>query len=177
MTGYDRRLKHPSWVSASLDFHIASLICYMIVQTAQHLTAQNLRRTPSNEPPALPAPGAPPTPPSPGRPTNASPPLPVPAAGQDPPAVITTPTAVSPVSQPAKSGGDRLRSTFKEDQGIVEQFRAKLADYVDSGYDRGHMVSSFGVNASLRTQEFCRCQLPMREEIRCGLLTFLSNIS
>lgn len=37
---------------------------------------------------------------------------------------------------------DRSNSTFKEDPRIAEQFRAKLADYFRSGYDRGHMVAA-----------------------------------
>jgi endonuclease G len=36
-------------------------------------------------------------------------------------------------------GGDRGRSTFKEDESIPAVFRARLADYFRSGYDRGHM--------------------------------------
>jgi endonuclease G len=37
-------------------------------------------------------------------------------------------------------GVDRSRSRFLEDLDIPEKFRAKLADYVKSGYDRGHMA-------------------------------------
>ena len=67
--------------------------------------------------------------------------------------VIVPPTSVAgsegsassniplPTREPAKSGGDRLRSTFVEDGAVEEPFRAKLADYINSGYDRGHMVS------------------------------------
>ena len=36
--------------------------------------------------------------------------------------------------------GDRRHSTFAEDAGIPEKFRAKLTDYFRSGYDRGHQV-------------------------------------
>ncbi|KDN52693.1 hypothetical protein K437DRAFT_272212 [Tilletiaria anomala UBC 951] len=42
-------------------------------------------------------------------------------------------------SQPA-APGNRKFSVFKEDERIPELFRAKLADYFRSGYDRGHMV-------------------------------------
>ncbi|GBB87213.1 hypothetical protein RclHR1_13650007 [Rhizophagus clarus] len=37
-------------------------------------------------------------------------------------------------------GVDRNKSRFLEDQDIPEKFRARLADYVKSGYDRGHMA-------------------------------------
>jgi len=36
--------------------------------------------------------------------------------------------------------GDRKDSQFKEDESIPEMFRAKIADYFRSGYDRGHCV-------------------------------------
>ncbi|KAL2123908.1 hypothetical protein VTJ04DRAFT_273 [Mycothermus thermophilus] len=36
--------------------------------------------------------------------------------------------------------GDRKNSNFMEDTTIPEKFRAKLADYFRSGYDRGHQV-------------------------------------
>jgi endonuclease G len=36
-------------------------------------------------------------------------------------------------------GGDRSRSTFKEDEDLPTMFRAHLKDYFRSGYDRGHM--------------------------------------
>lgn len=36
--------------------------------------------------------------------------------------------------------GDRTKSTFKEDASLPASFRAKLSDYMRSGYDRGHMV-------------------------------------
>lgn len=40
-----------------------------------------------------------------------------------------------------KSGnGNRENSVFKEDNGIPQLFRAKLADYFRSGYDRGHQA-------------------------------------
>ncbi|CAB4374415.1 unnamed protein product [Rhizophagus irregularis] len=37
-------------------------------------------------------------------------------------------------------GVDRSKSRFLEDLDIPEKFRARLADYVKSGYDRGHMA-------------------------------------
>ncbi|QIW99922.1 hypothetical protein AMS68_005440 [Peltaster fructicola] len=40
----------------------------------------------------------------------------------------------------ATQGGDRRHSAFAEDTSIPEKFRAKLSDYVRSGYDRGHQV-------------------------------------
>jgi endonuclease G len=38
------------------------------------------------------------------------------------------------------NGGDRRHSYFTEDPTVPEKFRAKLADYHRSGYDRGHQV-------------------------------------
>ena len=38
------------------------------------------------------------------------------------------------------NNGDRRHSIFAEDHSIPEKFRAKLADYQRSGYDRGHQV-------------------------------------
>ncbi|EPE03462.1 mitochondrial nuclease [Ophiostoma piceae UAMH 11346] len=40
----------------------------------------------------------------------------------------------------AMRDGDRGHSTFVEDQGVPEMFRAKLKDYFRSGFDRGHQV-------------------------------------
>lgn len=40
----------------------------------------------------------------------------------------------------AMGGGDRKHSYFIEDAAVPEKFRAKLHDYVHSGYDRGHQV-------------------------------------
>ena len=39
-----------------------------------------------------------------------------------------------------KKVGDRRDSVFLEDPAVPEKFRAKLADYFKSGYDRGHQV-------------------------------------
>jgi endonuclease G len=43
---------------------------------------------------------------------------------------------------------DRQKSTFKEDDSVPPQFRAKLADYFRSGFDRGHMVPAADVKNS-----------------------------
>lgn len=40
----------------------------------------------------------------------------------------------------AMNGGNRRHSYFIEDPAVPEKFRAKLHDYVRSGYDRGHQV-------------------------------------
>ena len=34
----------------------------------------------------------------------------------------------------------RANSVFKEDPAVPPMFRAKLADYQNSGYDRGHLA-------------------------------------
>lgn len=49
-------------------------------------------------------------------------------------------TAASLIRPPGSPKGDRSNSVFKEDPRIPEIFRAKMADYFRSGYDRGHMV-------------------------------------
>ncbi|CAO1632861.1 unnamed protein product [Parajaminaea phylloscopi] len=74
VAGYDRRLRHPSWVAC-------------------HMTAESLLKVPRHD-------------------------------GSSPPRA------------------DRSNSVFKEDPRIAEEFRAKLADYFRSGYDRGHMVAA-----------------------------------
>lgn len=45
------------------------------------------------------------------------------------------------VEAPPEEGetGDRTKSLFTEDKSIPTPFRAKLSDYLRSGYDRGHM--------------------------------------
>jgi endonuclease G len=40
----------------------------------------------------------------------------------------------------AQSNGDRRHSVFIEDTAVPEKFRARLKDYLRSGYDRGHQV-------------------------------------
>lgn len=46
---------------------------------------------------------------------------------------------ITPASLALRSG-DRRHSIFSEDHSIPEMFRAKLADYFKSGFDRGHQV-------------------------------------
>ncbi|KAJ3766228.1 hypothetical protein FB446DRAFT_654122 [Lentinula raphanica] len=46
----------------------------------------------------------------------------------------------SPLVSPPDEAGDRTKSSFMEDESIPKPFRARLADYFRSGYDRGHMV-------------------------------------
>ncbi len=41
-----------------------------------------------------------------------------------------------------KKVGDRRDSVFLEDPAVPDKFRARLADYFKSGYDRGHQVPS-----------------------------------
>lgn len=43
---------------------------------------------------------------------------------------------------------DRSKSTFKEDESIPAQFRARLTDYFKSNFDRGHMVAAADVKNS-----------------------------
>ncbi|SNX86837.1 probable NUC1 - dna/rna non-specific nuclease, mitochondrial [Melanopsichium pennsylvanicum] len=56
-------------------------------------------------------------------------------------------TAAS-LQRPPGSKPDRSNSVFKEDPRIPELFRAKLADYFRSGYDRGHMVPAADAKGS-----------------------------
>ncbi|TKY88360.1 hypothetical protein EX895_002712 [Sporisorium graminicola] len=56
-------------------------------------------------------------------------------------------TAAS-LQRPPGSKPDRSNSVFKEDQRIPELFRAKMADYFRSGYDRGHMVPAADAKSS-----------------------------
>ncbi|KAJ3762952.1 hypothetical protein EV360DRAFT_34598 [Lentinula raphanica] len=46
----------------------------------------------------------------------------------------------SALGSPPDEAGDRTKSSFVEDESIPKPFRARLADYFRSGYDRGHMV-------------------------------------
>ncbi|WWD19078.1 hypothetical protein CI109_103536 [Kwoniella shandongensis] len=93
--------------------------------TAEHLTQTSLARTP---PPS--APGTTPVP------------LEV-ARGAD----------TSGQSGGVKSKGDRSKSTFMEDEGVPEFFRAKLQDYFKSGYDRGHMVPAADAKISQQAMD------------------------
>ena len=45
-------------------------------------------------------------------------------------------------------GVDRSKSQFREDEDIPKEFRAKVLDYVKSGYDRGHMVPAGDAKSS-----------------------------
>ncbi|KAK9465328.1 hypothetical protein V1512DRAFT_287584 [Lipomyces arxii] len=47
---------------------------------------------------------------------------------------------ITPSSIRRTEGVDRKKSTFMENEMIPQKFRAKLADYFRSGYDRGHMA-------------------------------------
>ncbi|KAL7422771.1 nuclease [Cryptotrichosporon argae] len=55
--------------------------------------------------------------------------------------------------EPVVFKGDRSKSVFKEDDGIPEMFRAKLADYFRSGYDRGHMVPAADAKISQQAMD------------------------
>lgn len=52
---------------------------------------------------------------------------------------------LTPESLKRTEGVDRGKSNFQEDPNIPVQFRAKLADYFKSNYDRGHMVPAADV--------------------------------
>ncbi|KAJ8102597.1 hypothetical protein POJ06DRAFT_245097 [Lipomyces tetrasporus] len=47
---------------------------------------------------------------------------------------------ITPQSISRSEGVDRKKSTFTENESIPIKFRARLADYFRSGYDRGHMA-------------------------------------
>nr|GAT55486.1 mitochondrial nuclease [Mycena chlorophos] len=49
-------------------------------------------------------------------------------------------TAASLRAPPSEPPADRTKSQFNEDESLPISFRARLADYFKSGYDRGHMV-------------------------------------
>ncbi|CAO1624583.1 unnamed protein product [Sympodiomycopsis kandeliae] len=48
---------------------------------------------------------------------------------------------------------NRQNSVFKEDERIPDLFRAKLADYFRSGYDRGHMVAAADAKFSQKAMD------------------------
>lgn len=50
-------------------------------------------------------------------------------------------------------GGDRSRSHFKEDTSIPDQFRARLANYFRSGYDRGHQAPAADARFSQKAMD------------------------
>ncbi|KAI8144997.1 hypothetical protein BJV82DRAFT_666914 [Fennellomyces sp. T-0311] len=52
---------------------------------------------------------------------------------------------LTPASLQRMEGVDRQKSNFQEDANIPPQFRARLADYFKSGFDRGHMVPAADV--------------------------------
>lgn len=54
--------------------------------------------------------------------------------------------------------GDRHRSHFKEDKQIPPEFRAKLADYIGSDFDRGHMAPAADIHGkqSMIDESFLR---------------------
>ena len=61
-------------------------------------------------------------------------------------------TAAS-LQRPPGSKPDRSNSAFKEDVRIPELFRAKMADYFRSGYDRGHMVPAADAKSSQQAMD------------------------
>lgn len=93
-----------------------------LVQTAEHLTAASLRRSPT--------------------PTA---PLPPSAAGA-PNSAYAEALIRQQEERQQVPAVDRANSTFKEDVEVPDKFRAKLQDYFRSGYDRGHMVPAYVVH-------------------------------
>lgn len=104
-------MKHPAWVSLCV-------LRYADHKTAEHLTAESLRRTPS-------------------------------ATGTQPVPLDKARAADTQV----ETKGDRSKSQFVEDASVPELFRAKLADYFRSGYDRGHMVPAADAKISQQAMD------------------------
>ncbi|EPQ27715.1 uncharacterized protein PFL1_04853 [Pseudozyma flocculosa PF-1] len=63
---------------------------------------------------------------------------------------LTAASIKRPPSPPGGSGQnvDRALSVFREDERIPEMFRARMVDYLRSGYDRGHMVPAADAKSS-----------------------------
>ena len=93
-----------------------------LVQTAEHLTAASLRRTPT---PTAPLP---------------------PSAAGGPNSAYAEALIRQQEERQQVPAVDRANSTFKEDVEVPDKFRAKLQDYFRSGYDRGHMVPAYVVH-------------------------------
>lgn len=58
-----------------------------------------------------------------------------------------------PPGSPPPPKADRSNSVFKEDDRVPEAFRARLADYFRSGYDRGHMVAAADAKFSQKAMD------------------------
>ncbi|KAJ3040865.1 nuclease [Rhizophlyctis rosea] len=67
----------------------------------------------------------------------------------NPPTSVASLVDLSKLSDEADAGvPDRHKSAFHEDLDIPRLFRAKLRDYLGSGYDRGHLVPAADVRDS-----------------------------
>ncbi|KAL0079906.1 hypothetical protein F4703DRAFT_1905692 [Phycomyces blakesleeanus] len=55
---------------------------------------------------------------------------------------------LTPASLKRAEGVERSKSTFKEEDSVPPQFRARLTDYYKSNFDRGHMVPAADVKNS-----------------------------
>jgi hypothetical protein len=80
----------------------------------------------------------------------------------------------SKLQEGPSEGGDRSKSVFAEDESLPLAFRAKLVDYVKSGYDRGHMCV-FRCSFLLCTHEMTIAQGPCCRRYKLtGLFNSLS---